>query len=229
MDLLTLKRRIQETLGQDVVSTLSLVTMVNNCTSVLQSKDYRQYRSEIIEPNNNKWPYEFTLPRHLNGQTKVKRLLSVHLKNDVVYQRCQRISLADITKQINNRGDFRIVNYNIPTYYVEDHKLYLDINADAIDDIESIKIGYYENFQKLPMTIQDNQLNTTIIPIREEFEDVYVFYGLMFYSQRFKARPEVTTEYNNMFRFFMEDMSYQLDIEDQYFEQEFDYTSEGLI
>lgn len=229
MDLLTLKRRIQETLGQDVVSTLSLVTMVNNCTSVLQSKDYRQYRSAIIEPNNNKWPYEFTLPTHPNGQTTIKRLLSVHLQSDVVFQRCQRISLADITKQINNRGDFRVVNYNIPTYYVENNVLYLDINADAIDSVESIKIGYYESFQKLPMTIQDNQLNTTVIPIREEFEDVYVFYGLMFYSQRFKARPEVTTEYNNMFRFFMEDMSYQLDIEDQYFEQEFDYTSEGLI
>lgn len=229
MDLLTLKRRIQETLGQDVVSTLSLVTMVNNCTSVLQSKDYRQYRSAIIEPNNNKWPYEFTLPTHPNGQTTIKRLLSVHLQSDVVFQRCQRISLADITKQINNRGDFRVVNYNIPTYYVENNVLYLDINADVIDSVESIKIGYYESFQKLPMTVQDNQLNTTVIPIREEFEDVYVFYGLMFYSQRFKARPEVTTEYNNMFRFFMEDMSYQLDIEDQYFEQEFDYTSEGLI
>lgn len=229
MDLLTLKRRIQETLGQDVVSTLSLVTMVNNCTSVLQSKDYRQYRSAIIEPNNNKWPYEFTLPTHPNGQTTIKRLLSVHLQSDVVFQRCQRISLADITKHINNRGDFRVVNYNIPTYYVENNVLYLDINADVIDSVESIKIGYYESFQKLPMTVQDNELNTTVIPIREEFEDVYVFYGLMFYSQRFKARPEVTTEYNNMFRFFMEDMSYQLDIEDQYFEQEFDYTSEGLI
>jgi hypothetical protein len=229
MDLLTLKRRIQETLGQDVISTLSLVTMVNNCTSVLQSKDYRQYRLEIIEPTNNKWPYEFDLPVHPNGVTKIKRMLSVHLKNNVVLQRAQRISLADITKQVNSRGDFRVVNYNIPTYYIENNVLYLDINADAADDVEHIRIGYYESFQKLPMTVKDNELETTIIPIRSEFEDVYVFYGLMFYAQRFKARPEVTEDYNNMFRYFMEDMSYQLDLEDQYYEQETDYTSEGLI
>lgn len=229
MDLLTLKRRIQETLGQDVVSTLSLVTMVNNCTAVLQSKDYRQYTQLVIEPNNNKWPYEFTLPTHPDGASKIKRILSVHLKTDIVYQRAQRISLADLNQRVNDRGDFRLINYNIPTYYVKGNTLYLDVNADAQDTVQSITIGFYTNFQKLPMTITDSQLETTIIPIRTEFEDVYVFYGLMFYSQRYKARPEVTEEYNNMFRYFMEDMSYQLDLEDQYYEQEFDYTSEGLI
>jgi hypothetical protein len=229
MDLLTLKRRIQETLGQDVVSTLSLVTMVNNCTAVLQSKDYRQHEEVVIEPNNDRWPYEFTLPTHPDGASKIKRILSVHLKNDVVFQRAQRISLADITKQVNNRGDFRVVNYNIPTYYIKGTTLYLDINADAQDTVESITVGFYNTFQKLPMTLTDSELSTTIIPIRTEFEDVYVFYGLMFYSQRYKARPEVTEDYNNMFRYFMEDMSYQLDLEDQYYEQESAYTSEGLI
>jgi hypothetical protein len=229
MDLLTLKRRIQETLGQDVVSTLSLVTMVNNCTAVLQTKDYRQYEQLEITPNNDKWPYEFTLPTHPNGASMIKRVLSVHLKNDVVFQRCQRISLADITKQVNNRGDFRVVNYNIPTYYIEGNTLYLDINADAVDNVESITIGFYKTFQKLPMTIQDSELGETIIPIREEFEDAFVFYGLMFYSQRYKARPEMIKEYSDMFRFFLEDMAYQLDLEDQYFEQETSYTSEGLI
>jgi len=229
MDLLTLKRRIQETLGQDVVSTLSLVTMVNNCTAVLQSKDYRQFEQLVITPNNNEWPYEFTLPTHSDGSSKIKRILSVHLKTDLIFQRAQRISLADISKRVNNDGDFRVVNYNIPTYYIQDGILYLDVNADAQDTVESITIGFYNFFQKLPMTITDSQLSETIIPIRVEFEDVYVFYGLMFYSQRYKARPETVKDYNDMFRFFMEDMSYQLDLEDQYYEQEASYTSEGLI
>lgn len=229
MDLLTLKRRIQETLGQDVVSTMSLVTMVNNCTAVLQSKDYRQFEQLVITPNNNEWPYEFTLPTHPDGSSKIKRILSVHLKTDLIFQRAQRISLADISKRVNNDGDFRVVNYNIPTYYIQNGILYLDVNADAQDTVVSITIGFYNFFQKLPMTIQDNQLEQTIIPIRVEFEDVYVFYGLMFYSQRYKARPETVKDYNDMFRFFMEDMSYQLDLEDQYYEQEASYTSEGLI
>jgi hypothetical protein len=229
MDLLTLKRRIQETLGQDVVSTLSLVTMVNNCTAVLQSKDYRQFEQLVITPNNNEWPYEFTLPTHSDGSSKIKRILSVHLKTDLIFQRAQRISLADISKRVNNDGDFRVVNYNIPTYYIQNGILYLDVNADAQDTVENITIGFYNFFQKLPMTITDSQLSETIIPIRVEFEDVYVFYGLMFYSQRYKARPETVKDYNDMFRFFMEDMSYQLDLEDQYYEQEASYTSEGLI
>jgi hypothetical protein len=69
------------------------------------------------------------------------------------------VSLADITKQVNNRGDFRVVNYNIPTYYIEGNNvLYLDINADAQDNVEAITIGFYKTFQKLPMTITDSQL-----------------------------------------------------------------------
>lgn len=221
MYLVDLKTRIQETLGLDVISLPGLVTLVNNCIASMESKDYREFVEEetVLEPT--------PLPIEHDQPEALKKLLYVKVQTESGIFKCLRKTLTDPTIQERKlNGVYRTSASSPWMFYVKNNKIYIDAGDDCDETIEKIIVGYYKTIPKLSFDITLDQLNGTNgqskieIDIRPSIESGFVFYGLAFYANRFKFRPEVVDMYNKDYKYFVEDMLVQLDSEDRYFEED---------
>lgn len=207
MNLEELRIRVEETLGQNVIGVKSLLTMVNNCRASIHSKQYREFEEQSYTPTYSEYPATIDLPVDTAGQQIIRKILYVKVKIRGVWSLAQRISLSRAGLKIEGAGVY---------FYTKGGKLYLD-TKDVGNVIEEVVLGYYKKIPKVPMTISQSDLENTELEIREDLEDAFVFYGLAFFANRFKAKVEVWTEYNNTFKYYMEDMLNQLDEEDEYY------------
>ena len=226
MLLSNLKINVEETLGLDVISFKSLLVCVNNCISILHTKEYRSFvESEFIIADS-------TFPVSIDTPANLMQILYVKIKTRDDIFRIERVSLSQPGLQSRKVGEvFRIEGSNGTTIFYEKlGKIYVDTMNDSMI-VESVIIGYYKTIPKLSLTLSEDGLfgapdaTPPVLPIeidvREDFEEAFTWYGLQFYANRFKFQPEQTKEFNNNFKYFVEDMSNQLDKEDLYYENNF--------
>ncbi len=226
MKLADLKTNVEETLGLDVISFKSLLVCVNNCISILHTKEYRSFVEAEFPIVDKTYPVSITTP------TNLMQILYVKIKTTDGIFLIERVSLSQPGLQSRKVGDVYRVNGTSGTtvYYEKLGKIYIDTMNDSMV-IEEVILGYYKTIDKLSLTLSETGLfgdaesdpvvEQIEIDVREDFEEAFTWYGLQFYSTRFKFRPEQTKEFNNTFKYFIEDMSNQLDKEDLYYENNY--------
>jgi len=221
-----LKVNVEETLGLDVISFKSLLVCVNNCISVMHTKEYRSFveSAHIIADS--------TYPVSIDTPTNLMQILFVKIETKDGIYRLERDSLAQPGLQARKVGEvFRLDGSQGTTIFYEKlGKIYIDTMIDAMV-IKKVIIGYYKGMEKLSLSLPeaglygDTDADPVVAPIeidvRKDFEEAFTWYGLQFYSTRFKFRPEQTKEFNNTFKYFIEDMSNTLDKEDLYYENNY--------
>ena len=226
MKLIDLKTSVEETLGLDVISFKSLLVCVNNCISILHTKEYRSY----VEAE---FPIEtMTLPLTISTPSDLLQILYIKVKTPDGIFLLERVSLSQPGLQSRKVGDvYRLNGISGTTIFYEKlGKIYIDTTNDSLVVTEVI-MGYYKTIPKLSLSLSEDGLlgNTETTPVveqiqidvREEFQEAFTWYGLQFYATRFKFRPEQTKEFSNTFKYFIEDMSNQLDKEDLYYENNY--------
>ena len=222
MRLIDLKTNVEETLGLEVVSIKSLIVCVNNCIAILQSKDYRDFVEYEVEIETDKFPITISLPDN------IKEILYVKLASDNEVLSAKRMPVnSDLIQSRVYKDEYRMdTSFNNLIYYGLKGNLTIDSPLDRSRRYyKKVLIGYYKQLPKVPLNLdEDSFFGTTEtepynVEIREEFEDALTFYGLKFYSERFKFRPEIAEQYNETFRFFVEDISNQLDKEDRFYRE----------
>lgn len=222
MRLMDLKTNIQETLGMDIISAQSLVVCVNNCISVLQSKEYKEFETHT-EPTN-----ERSLPITIDAPSNKRQTVFVKVITDHGEFKAYRVPLTE--PGLKSRVIDDVYRMDIPgrdfIYYEQGGKIIVDASSDV--DIKEIEVGLYVQLTKVPIGTTEEQIagkgeegdidyiKPAEVHIRQHFEDAFTFYGLLFYAQRFKFRPETISEYSNTFRYFVEDMGNQMDKEDMF-------------
>lgn len=216
MKLEELKERIVETLGLEVATSKSLITSVNNCLADLLSRGYREFVETDITPTSVTPPYEIELPANF------RRMNYVKVETEENSYTAYRISLASeaYRGKKDDDGNIRIAfpeESNPCLYYILHGKLILDTRFE--DKITKVTLGYQAKLNKIP----HNADLDYDIPIREDIEDALVLYGVYFYVNRSGFDPEVTKEYMNRYRYYVEDILNALNAEDTY------QTSNGAI
>lgn len=223
MKLGILKTNIEETLGMEIVSVNSLIVCVNNCISLLHSKEYREFEEVEIDISEIDFPIDIPSPEdkreilYLKIKTPQKIFNATRVPVDK--EGLQGRVINDQYRLNSDRGE--VIFYELNKRIHIDSPLHNDVYEKAI-------IGYYKRIPKVPMTLELKDLFEHEVKIREEFEDALTFYGLMFYSNRFKFRPETIEQYNDAFRYFVEDMANQLDREDMFYRRIVTQTTEEM-
>lgn len=232
MKLADLKSNVEETLGMDVISFKSLVVCANNCISILHTKEYREFKEA-------KFPITLphTYPLEVDTPTDMKQILSLKIKTkDGIFVIPRTIiSNPALGARVVNGVPRLQANQGAWVFYEKLGKIYIDTMSDTVE-VEEVILGYYKTIPKLSMSLTEDSLlgNDTVTPaipqaeidVRQDFEDAFTWYGLKFYADRFKLRPEITKEYNDQFRYFVEDMANQLDKEDYYYENNMIHTDQ---
>lgn len=212
MKLGTLKMNIEETLGMEIISLNSLIVCVNNCISLLHSKEYREFQEDVIDISGVDFPIDIPSPE---GK---REILYLKIKTPHKIFNATRVPVDKEGLQGRVINDQYRVNSDAGRviFYELNKRIYVDSPLHN-DQYEEAIIGYYKRIPKVPVDLTLEQMFDYKVEIREEFEDALTFYGLMFYSNRFKFRPETIEQYNDSFRFFVEDMANQLDREDMFY------------
>jgi len=222
MLLKNLKTRIEETLGLDVITMPSLLTCVNNCIASIHAKDYREF-AEVEYNITDSLPFSIAEPANSN------EVLYLKVRTTDGIFKADRVALTDPRlMSANVDGVYRTeINLHAVIFYVKLGMIYIDSVIDL--EIDKVFIGYYKKIPALSMeltqaSLEGDSTTTPVIPqaeieVREELESAFVFYGLTFFASRYKFRPEVVDAYNKEYKYFVEDMLVQLDVDDRYLEE----------
>ena len=236
--MLTYKRlyqRIRETTGLDVLTPGTIQSIIENCDADLTGRGYRDFIEITIEPMRDKLEsetdeeyerakklmyenhgyglYSFDIPEDM------RRILYLKVANE--FKMVQALRLSINSDRVNNlvveKGSLRSSFTNIEQealFYTNNNKIYFE-TRNRTDSLITVRLGYDKKIV-IPVEPKVEDFETTVIPIRQEFEDAIVLYGIyQIYLRYGKELEKIQLSLNN-YKYFVEDMVSTLAHEDDY-------------
>lgn len=218
--------RVIETTGLDVLSIGSLQASISNCMADLTSRGYRLFKeinlTDIAEEDiiaNEVGYVEIKIP-----VSRIRKVLYTKIFLPQFGIVAKRYSLSNPNVQKNwYMGRFRSwIGSNRAIFYIKDDRLIIEYDME-LGNLANFKFGYYSRLVApvIADSVSDEQnLENTLIDIREEFEDALVFYSCYFYYSRYVKDTEKIQMYLNQYKYYVEDITHELAYEDEFFEED---------
>lgn len=231
----TLYRRIRESTGLDVLTPGTMQSIIENCDADLTGRGYRDFIEVSLEPRRKKRDdetdeeyaeasklmydshgyglYSFDIPEDM------RRIL--YLKVAHQYRMLQGLRLSINSDRINNiilaEGKLRTAFTDIEQqliYYTNNNKVYFELR-DRPTHVQAVRFGYDKKII-IPAEPKVKDYETTVIPIRREFEDAMVLYGIYHVLNRYSKELEKIQMALNNYKYYVEDIVATLAHEDDY-------------
>ena len=230
-----LYQRVRESTGLDVLTPGTVQAIVENCDADLTGRGYRDFIEVTLEPFREKREdetekeyekakllmyedhgyglYSFNIPEDM------RRIL--YLKVATEYKMLHGLRLSITSDRINNiivdNKELRSAFTNIEQgllFYTNNNKVYFE-TRDRQAGLISVRFGYDKKIM-VPSEPKIEDFETTVIPIRQEFEDAIVLYGIYQIYLRYGKEIEKIQLALNNYKYFVEDMVSTLAHEDDY-------------
>lgn len=230
-----LYQRIRETTGLDVLTPGTIQSIIENCDADLTGRGYRDFVEITLEPFRDKKEtesdkeyedakklmytdhgyglYSFNIPEDM------RRILYLKVANNYKMIQCLRLSINNdrVNNSVVSNGELRSSFVDIEQealFYTNNNKVYFE-TKDRNTAIVTIRFGYDKKIM-IPEEPKVENFESTIIPIRQEFEDAIVLYGIyQIYLRYGKELEKIQLALNN-YKYFVEDMVSTLAHEDDY-------------
>lgn len=225
--------RIKDATGLEVLTVSDMYSLYKNCAADLSGRGYREFTeveiTDFTDHGKGKISFE--------GPSNLKKTLYFKVMTDSGLLKCSRVSVTDDridAVYTNGETRYKFVGDNqiSEIYYTKGKKYYSENKNNK--KVSKIVLGYYkkvdtdiipesytytdENGEEITSTdINDQRVLETIkLPIREELQDAFVFYGMYYsYNKRLKESEMITRHLNN-YKYSVEDLLYQLEHEDNF-------------
>lgn len=230
-----LYQRVRESTGLDVLTPGTMQAIVENCDADLTGRGYRDFLEVTLEPERDKREDETEkeyeeakkLMYHSHGYglysfdipEDMRRIL--YLKVATEYKMLQGLRLSINSNRVNNiiveKGKLRTAFTNIEQeliFYTNNNKVYFE-TRDRQADLTDIRFGYDKKIM-VPDEPKLEDYETTVIPIRREFEDAIVLYGIYQVYLRYGKEVERIQLSLNNYKYYVEDIVSTLAHEDDY-------------
>lgn len=230
-----LYQRVRESTGLDVLTPGTMQAIVENCDADLTGRGYRDFLEVTLEPERDKREDETEkeyeeakkLMYHSHGYglysfdipEDMRRIL--YLKVATEYKMLQGLRLSINSDRVNNiiveKGQLRTAFTNIEQeliFYTNNNKVYFE-TRDRQADLTDIRFGYDKKIM-VPDEPKLEDYETTVIPIRREFEDAIVLYGIYQVYLRYGKEVERIQLSLNNYKYYVEDIVATLAHEDDY-------------
>lgn len=225
MTLDDLYTRVVETTGLDVVTVESLSTAVSNCFADLTSRGYRNFKELVYEQNTITSSIGMA---EIGTPSKLRKTLYFRVQFEKGIAVASRLSISNprIQSKITEHG-FRTDLYpSEVVYYIKGNSINVEWDERKYGKIVRIFYGYYERLSAPRVAVDESELSTILLNIREEFEDAVVLYCVYFFYQRtLKEDNRVQAALNN-YKYLVEDLLHELAYEDTYNDDEVIITGE---
>lgn len=230
-----LYRRIRESTGLDVLTPGTMQSIIENCDADLTGRGYRDFLEIRLEPYRDKRPdetdKEYEEARKLMYESHGWGLYSFDIPEDMrrilylkvaqEYKMLQGLRLSINSDRVNNivvdGGQLRTTFVNIEQqliYYTNNNKVYFELRNRTAKVID-VRFGYDKKI-KVPDEPEVKHYEDTIIPIRREFEDALVLYGIYHILNRYSKEVEKIQLALNNYKYYVEDIVATLAHEDDY-------------
>jgi len=229
-----LYHRIRESTGLDVLTENALQTIIENCFADMTSRGYREFNEqhyypmpeEIPEDTTNKYftdlkggLYEFDLPedyrRHLHLKIVVDNKVYLADRVALTDERVNSIVVEEYPKVV--RSNFAYLDKDA-IFYIRGNKIYVETRYRN-KQITEIILGYDKRLIA-PAQPKLKDYDTTVIPLRKEFEDAIVLFGIYFLLQRYSKDTDRVQIALNNYKYYIEDLTYTLAYEDNYTDED---------
>lgn len=230
-----LYQRVRESTGLDVLTPGTMQAIVENCDADLTGRGYRDFIEVTIEPERPKREdetdkeyeeakkfmyknlgyglYEFEIPEDM------RRILYLKIATETTMLQGLRLSIN--SDRVNNiiveKGKLRTAFTNIEQgliYYTNNNKVYFE-TRDRQSNLADVRFGYDKKIM-VPDEPRVADYETTVIPIRREFEDAIVLYGIYQVYLRYGKEVERIQLSLNNYKYYVEDIVATLAHEDDY-------------
>jgi len=239
MTLKDLYLRVKDSTGLEVLTVSDMYTMYKNCAADLTSRGYREFveieipKEELLVEGSSKFSFETPtdLGKILYLKVDTNNCLSKGLRVPVTHK-----GLDTINKDGVYTFDFRTEQSTSIIYYTKNGKIVCETKDIGVPS--RIVLGYYKKIEKniIPKSFkymdENGQeqtstnvydpriLETIVLPIREELQDCFAFYGIYFcYNKRLKEDAMIQRHLNN-YKYLVEDLLHELNYEDNFNEEE---------
>lgn len=230
-----LYQRIRESTGLDVLTPGTIQTIIENCDADLTGRGYRDFIEVSLEPLREKREdetdkeyeeakklmytdegyglYSFDIPEDM------RRILYLKVANDYRMLQGYRLSITDdrVNSIIVDSKELRTSFVNIEQqliFYTNNNKVYFEMR-DRSCNVIHVRLGYDKKIL-VPEEPKVEDFDRTIIPIRREFEDAIVLYGIYQIYLRYGKEVERIQLSLNNYKYFVEDTVSTLAHEDDY-------------
>lgn len=231
-----LYHRIRESTGLDVLTENVLQTIIENCFADVTSRGYREFNEQPYYPeptdetvevpedelhftNLEGGLYSIEIPNDYRNALFVKVVVDnkVYLADRVALtdERVNSIVVADKPELV--RSNFAYLDKDA-IFYTKDNTMFIE-TRDRNKAVSSIRLGYDKRLiaPKQPIL---KDYDTTIIPVRREFEDAIVLFGIYFLLQRYSKDTDRVQMALNNYKYYIEDLTYTLAYEDDYHDED---------
>lgn len=230
-----LYQRVRESTGLDVLTPGTIQAIIENCDADLTGRGYRDFVEVTIEPlrdqreDETDKEYEeakkFMYEEHgyglysFNIPEDMRRLLYLKVATDYIMLQGLRLSINSdrVNNHVVEKGKLRSAFTNIEQgliFYTNNNKVYFELR-DRDAEVMAVRFGYDKKII-VPNEPKVEDFETTVIPIRQEFEDAIVLYGIyQIYLRYGKELERIQLSLNN-YKYFVEDMVATLAHEDDY-------------
>lgn len=248
MTLKDLFLRIKDTTGMEVLTVSDMYTIYLNCAADLTSRGYREFAEVEILPRpetevegvlyfdalkNKKFTFD--------SPSTLRKILYLKLDDGTGMHKGIRIpathpAIDTVLDDGNYYFNFASGDKVPYVYYSKNNKLVFE--ALTTNAPVKLVLGYYKKIPKniIPETYtytddEGNEvtssdvydpavLETITLPIREDLEDVFVFFGIYYvYNKRLKEDAMIQRHLNN-YKYQVEDVLHELNYEDNFNEEE---------
>ena len=230
-----LYQRVRESTGLDILTPGTMQAIVENCDADLTGRGYRDFLEVTLEPERDKREDETEkeyeeakkLMYHSHGYglysfdipEDMRRIL--YLKVATEFKMLQGLRLSINSDRVNNiivdKGKLRTAFTNIEQeliFYTNNNKVYFE-TRDRQAELTDIRFGYDKKIM-VPDEPKLEDYETTVIPIRREFEDAIVLYGIYQVYLRYGKEVERIQLSLNNYKYYVEDIVATLAHEDDY-------------
>ena len=214
-----LKTRVQETTGLEVITLDSLNVAIRNAFADMTSRGYREFKEVILSDVDFSVLTPTKLVYELPGD--VRKILRVKAKRSSGVDSVARISLANpaIDARVDHSsGEYCVDFTNIGSssvYYIKNGVLYVEYPGGQ-PNITELNVQYYKKLTAPEWAKDIQDIDEIVIDIRTELFEALVFYCCYFYYLRFLKDPERIQQALSQYKYFMEDILYELNYEDSF-------------
>lgn len=217
MTLEQLKDRVVETLGEDVIDIDTLVAGISNGYADMTSRGYRLFKEELYDA-----PIQ-TIPGliEVKAPSDIRKSLYLKVFFDNRSINIPRLSLANpYIRSIYTDGFYTtpLGAIGMPAiYYVKNDKFYIEYTP-SLGNVRSIEFGYYAKL-KAPDLSKFNagdDVGSVELEIREEFSDAIVLFLVWYIAARNQEDGQKLSMYLNQYKYYMEDVLFELQYEDSF-------------
>lgn len=245
MTLKDLYLRIKDTTGLEVLTVSDMYTIYKNCAADLTSRGYREFEElEVLAEKVKDTDITFTNIHNkkfiFDSPVNLRKVLYLKLDDGTGLYKGNRIPITNpFIDTVYTDGEY-FFDFNSTTnnfiYYSKNNKLVFESKSN--NPPVKLVLGYYKKIPKdiIPANytyINDEGqevtstdvydprvLETITLPIREDLEDCFVFYGIYYvYNKRLKEDAMIQRHLNN-YKYQVEDILHELNYEDNFNEEE---------